>query len=770
MPRRKKKKPRTPKRRPRSTATREWIGGLIRTPFYIHDRETPYRAEAVFWLESPSGVIVAANTPSPEETAGAVGEALQSALDQPMAGPPRRPDRIRVASDTLAREVRTVIGDTIPITVAPTPELKRIVDSLAESMEDDDQEDLVEDTYLREGAIQPATVAAMFQSAATLFRLAPWKVATDDQVIRLDIPALGVEGACMSIIGHLGESLGLMIFPSLDAYEAFYEAAVAGEVAFEEHDLGSGWLVLNYDRGADLPDGMRQEVADHGWPVAAADAYPTVMRIDQDIVRAPHSERDMKIAAATASALSEFWVKHQRMFSVKKPKPVSVSYCDEDDLEVRLGVPYYAFDDFEMSTNPATTVDPIEETPEARLADKLMKFAAGRFGKKWFRFTRLFADLDEALQLAIPWSLFDLEIDGATVLDWYLEQHGGRLSAPEREIAEAQQNAWLSVWEVTAVEPGVSLTLTDLLSGETRQVQETTASLVLVLNDAILARLTDHDDVTLLSGLHPHPLPPTEAAEIVRLARGRLRRKRAVPVERLRDSKFNTYLIRKWEKHVAILDECPSVLARFTNTDDDPLLLTVDHFLFDPGAEAEIVAKLERLDGVAPPDPAADSHEFTFFRPGDIPQGQMGHTLLGLCRLEGGKLRLETNSINRADDLRARLETACGELIRHRLREHTDPQSSKFADAAAAGATAEPREPMAEMRDLELEFKRRHYETWPDHPLPALGGSTPRAAAKTAEGRRALDVLLKSMENMEQRGMGKNTFDFSPLRKDLGLD
>jgi hypothetical protein len=66
------------------------------------------------------------------------------------------------------------------------------------------------------------------------------------------------------------------------------------------------------------------------------------------------------------------------------------------------------------------------------------------------------------------------------------------------------------------------------------------------------------------------------------------------------------------------------------------------------------------------------------------------------------------------------------------------------------------------------EFKARHYETWPDVPLPALGGDTPRDHVRTAEGRRAVEVLLKDMEFMEQTDP-TTAFDVDRLRIELGL-
>ena len=54
-------------------------------------------------------------------------------------------------------------------------------------------------------------------TAADLYRSAPWESACDDQILRDDIPDLN-EGACLSIIGALGESLGFVLFPSEKGY------------------------------------------------------------------------------------------------------------------------------------------------------------------------------------------------------------------------------------------------------------------------------------------------------------------------------------------------------------------------------------------------------------------------------------------------------------------------------------------------------------------------------------------------------------------------
>jgi hypothetical protein len=55
-------------------------------------------------------------------------------------------------------------------------------------------------------------------------------------------------------------------------------------------------------------------------------------------------------------------------------------------------------------------------------------------------------------------------------------------------------------------------------------------------------------------------------------------------------------------------------------------------------------------------------------------------------------------------------------------------------------------------------------------PLPALDGQTPREVARTAKGRRKLDLLLRDIENRERHLADDEAFDFGELRRELGLE
>jgi len=71
---------------------------------------------------------------------------------------------------------------------------------------------------------------------------------------------------------------------------------------------------------------------------------------------------------------------------------------------------------------------------------------------------------------------------------------------------------------------------------------------------------------------------------------------------------------------------------------------------------------------------------------------------------------------------------------------------------------------------LILEFKKKHYATWVDEALPALGGQTPRNAVQTRDGRNDVDLLLKDFEHREAQEPTAQRFDFSALRAELGLE
>jgi hypothetical protein len=408
--------------------------------------------------------------------------------------------------------------------------------------------------------------------------------------------------------------------------------------------------------------------------------------------------------------------------------------------------------------------DPVHDLDQS-LVTELVAFAAAHFSGAWQRQTKAFRDDLAAMQLGLPWALYQYRIEGETVAEAYLQEQGPRLSRTERAWLAAQQAAWISIWEVIAVDPGVGFSACDLLSGEVRTIREVSASQSISVRDTLLARVVHHEESSFLCGLHPRSLPPMAAAEVERRARGWLRRKRQVPVERLQEGGFGRKLIRRWGEAVAEFDRQAALPPQLVNTDGDPLLLTTDRFEIAAGARPAIAARLTSLEGAEEEEPDGEGAVYTFLRSGNRQHPEWDNTIIGHARFDAAELVVETNSVVRADALRARIEAACGDRLHHRSRSHTDPAS--VVAQQRAPAPPRPDDPQAEQ--LELALKEELYAHWPDEPIPALQGKSPREAVRTRAGRAAVDLLLREMEHQEQRAAGGAAFDFSTLRHALGL-
>ncbi len=771
----------------------EWVGGRFTARFYVEEPH-PHRPDVILGLELPSGLLVGAHVDEGGCSADAVAARLAAFLARPMTAGAARPARIRVADAAVAAALRKRLGAAVPVAVAPTPELDDVFEHFSERVGGGGSAR----TYTERGRIPPADVARLFAAAERLWRAAPWKTAAEDQVLAVDVPALGVAGGCLSIIGALGENLGFVLFDSVAGFARFRDSMPDDGVPLGPIDLGGYVLSLNFERRSALPGTMKREIASHGWRVAAPAACPVLTTVDPDGVPRPATIRDVRLATVCADALAAFHERHPWVFASPPPAPVV------DELTVDAGGPTTVRIEaphpeavIEIPT-PSVALprvgrnDPCpcgsgrkykkchlaagEElarpTPAAalherdrRLAAEMRRFAEQRWPAAWTAaLDRLVQrDPEGGPQISVPWLLYHERFDGRPVVEWFVDARGTKLPAADRDWLDAQRAAHVAVCEVVGVAPG-EVTFRDLLSGERRAVVEHAASEALATGDAVLTRLVSHAGVSVITMLYPQPLRPSEGEEVVRAGRRAAgTRARIVPSELLRDDRVACALLDTFTA-VARRRRATAANLRLHNTDGHAVLLTTDHFDVEPAARAALLARLAELAERDDEESAVPA--FRFAAPA-APESGFERVTVGVARLDERGLRIETNSRERADALRARVETACAGIVLHRAREHADPRSVLTRDAQPEPLDDGPSGP--ELDAMLVEAKRRHYATWPDAALPALRGLTPREAVRTAKGRHEVALLLRDMEHGEARVAAGQRFDFGDLRARLGI-
>lgn len=403
-------------------------------------------------------------------------------------------------------------------------------------------------------------------------------------------------------------------------------------------------------------------------------------------------------------------------------------------------------------------VSPLHEL-DNRLSEEMMAFASSRF-PEGLDVPDEFESLDPAaggFQFLVPWALYVAPVRGRPIVDWFLESRAWSLTPGQLEWIEAQRKSWVSIWEVLEVDRGRGFRVRDLLSLEERFVHEVKGSQTAQPRLAMLCRVVDASGTSVIAGTHPQPLPPSEAARAVRHIRAVLRKKGAVGADLLRQSEVASLVAHEFD--IAVQKIRRRDIPHLQNTDGDELSLTVDRYRFAPSRRGEIEAALASIEDMER-DP--ESGAFLFIRPEKRRKDRF--TILGTVTVSADELRAETNSLERASALQIRIEHACGTLLGKSLRSHMDPRSEIGRRAAA---------PLPEHSEEEAEVIRRikseHYEQWLRDPIPALGGKTPRQAARSKRGREQLEALLKDMEYHESLLPQRERFDVSVLRVKLRL-
>jgi len=404
-------------------------------------------------------------------------------------------------------------------------------------------------------------------------------------------------------------------------------------------------------------------------------------------------------------------------------------------------------------------------------------------------------DADAWEQLFLPWFAFDFVPEPRrrwrrrTALDWpstllaleYARRHGEELSPVEARFLRAASDAPLSFAAVTGVEPGRSIDLKDILTGESHRVLERSASASLEPGHVVLARVVTDGDVAVMSGLGPYPLAPSDHNRVIDFREKFLRARGSAGRASVKSRSLEVILFYRQLVEQA-LNPRPLELR---NTDGDRLEPTTLEFelrcgireAFDRLASLSVVHSADDMLEDATWSDAGELKEI------DIEWGKRSNrlhrdwdnTTLGQITLTPGSIRVSVNSVKRAKKIRGLIEKRLGRdaLYLRQTIESADAllDPSRRADPAEAAGPQPPRvESTPEGRAYVEELNQRHWQAWLDGKVPALGNLTPREAAKTPLGRERLEALLAEYAR-RQNASPDNVirFDEKWTRTELGL-
>jgi hypothetical protein len=372
------------------------------------------------------------------------------------------------------------------------------------------------------------------------------------------------------------------------------------------------------------------------------------------------------------------------------------------------------------------------------------------------------------------------QYEDGNIVDLYLKRRGWKETALNRAYFAALRDTPVSIYEVSDVQPGTSMVLRDLLAdAEPITVREKSATRSLKQWDRIAVRVVAEADHHVISGaLLPFSV---DAAELLFAGlRDALRLKKRDDLRLTRDQLLGCAPVftSAW-----LFTELPRVLTpaqtEFCNSDGDEMLFHDLRFPLAAGVtQKEVAARLDRVKDFLPEGPqfwnwlATRKGRVGKAAGGIMLETQMdGVTVLGSLELKGKALLVTVNSAGRAAKVEALVLEAAGDFLKRPLttiRTVAQMMTEERPERSQEGADEIPPEIAQQILHDHMD---RHYRDTLDQPIPALGGKTPRQAARSVAGRTKVVEWLKLIEN---RSAGHpdtvmREYDFSWMWDELGL-
>lgn len=391
----------------------------------------------------------------------------------------------------------------------------------------------------------------------------------------------------------------------------------------------------------------------------------------------------------------------------------------------------------------------------------------------------------------LPWFLFNWVPDNAGVDDpgvrypetpiarQYLQNRPAQVSALGRQFIEAACAEPYSFFVVEGLERGRSLRLKDLLLDRHITVAERQASQALQRGEVLFSRAITVAGLSLMFGAAPYRFPARYAMQILEFREMLEDNFGALDIDRLRRLDWQL----RGLYHEFRQDAMEPRLPVLHNTDGERLQPTklLYHLECSPreALDALISLSLDTVDeyeDIAEYDAEGELHAIAFpwLRKGNQKVAGMENTVLGHLRIEGDRLTIEVNSQERAEAIQRKITRRLGRRakLEHSVIESVEKMLEAQRDAPEPARSARKADDPMELPEVLAQIEqmaRRHWQEWPDVPLPALKGQTPREAARSPQGRRRLEALL-----LEFEGNADPSQPFAPdvpqLRRELGLD
>jgi hypothetical protein len=399
--------------------------------------------------------------------------------------------------------------------------------------------------------------------------------------------------------------------------------------------------------------------------------------------------------------------------------------------------------------------------------------------------------MERCQDLYRPWLLYnwnclpDTKIDAENreeylcIANAFLTDNMHNIDKTHKALINSMSYVPYSFWEVVDVELGKTVTLKNIMTGITLTALEKLASESLLPRHIIFGRVVSVENICMLAGMGRTIVPQEMKAGIIQL--------RKIIADDL-STITDTGLI-DWELELRELYlDIENILynpPKISNTDGDPLEhhklvfeITDPDFVFNSLAPLNVADTLENMKQHAKTDAKGRilKADITWTKEGNTKIASYDNTIMGEIKINEKKLTIQVNSAERSEIIRKKVEKKLGSNAKFKVDVIEDMEAvmQKFDENSFQEEQAKHDELMKnpEIRKQVEQMHAKHWDSWIDTPLPALGNISPRNAMKSPDDKEALEALLYSM--VTPKGSDKflnelNKKGVEKVKKELGI-
>jgi tetratricopeptide (TPR) repeat protein len=283
-----------------------WQADARVLPVWITSGDRPHRPWVVVVASLTDGTIlgqeVCEQPPSPD----VLWDILAKVMQSPAVGEPRRPEAIEVGADDRWPALAPHLEDVG--VRCETPERLDLIDELIRQLVEHVTGRPPVPGLLEMPGVKPTMVGRFFEAAADYYRRAPWQKVGGAETIKIACDKFESGPWHAVIIGQMGMTLGIALYDDLGALRRIRD----GNASDEQNARETVALSVTYGEQTEIAVADLEAAEEHGWEVAAPDAYPCPVRKERGLVMRPPLAWELNLLEATLRAVPDFVSGHDR--------------------------------------------------------------------------------------------------------------------------------------------------------------------------------------------------------------------------------------------------------------------------------------------------------------------------------------------------------------------------------------------------------------------------------------------------------------------------